>query len=226
MKATSSVEEVLTRTLKRAGELAIPDDDHAPLQILDRVAPGGSGDEESEPLARRSTRPILRVAAGGIAATILIAVGIAVLVIASPSSTIERTRLSAVRGEQLLCGTPNCVASEHGPALARPSDATAVTPSFGNGQAATSSTPRDTWILASGGRFVRIIKGSTGPVTHSVPGMIYLSAGEGRYYQFATGREDGPLRVVSHGIHRVTLKGDAGSIYVLNLGSSELVPQR
>jgi hypothetical protein len=226
MSATSSVEEVLTRTLKRAGELAIPGDVHAPLQIVDRIDLGGSGYGESEPLARRSTRPALRVAVTGIAAMILVAIGLAALVIASPSSTIQRTRLSALQGEQLLCGTQNCVTSDHEPALANPSAATAATPSFGDAQRATPSTPRDTWILASGGRFVRIIKGSTGPVTHSVPGTVYLSAGQGRYYRFATGREDGPLSVVGHGTHRITLKGADGSIYVLNLGTSELVPQR
>jgi hypothetical protein len=226
MNAASSVEEVLTRTLKRAGELAIPGDVHEPLRIVDQVDPGGSGDEESEPLDRRSTRVAWRAVVTGIAASILVAVGVAVLVIASPSSTVQRTRLSVIQGEELLCGSQNCVASDHRPALTEPSDASAATPSFSNNQAATPSTPRDTWIVASGGRFVRIIKGATGPVAHSVPGMISLSAGDGRYYRFATGREDGPLSVVSHGIHRITLKGADGSIYVLDLGTSELVPQR
>jgi hypothetical protein len=226
MSETSSVEEVLTRTLKRAGELAIPDDVHAPFPIVDQVDGGGSGDEESEPLGRRSTRPSWRVAVTGIAATILVAVGLAVLVIASPSSTIQRTRLSALHGEQLLCGTQNCVASDHAPALATPSAASAAIPSLGDGPRVTPSMPRDTWIEASGGRFVRTVKGSAGPVAHTMPGMIYLSAGGGRYYRFATGREDGPLTVVGHGTHRVTLKGADGSIYVLNLGTSELVAQR
>ena len=226
MSTTSSVEEVLTRTLKRAGELAIPDDVEAPFPIVDQIGLRGAGDEESEPLGRRSTRPSWRVAVTGIAAMILVAVGLAVLVIASPSSTIQRTRISALHGEQLLCGPQNCVARDYAPALANPSAASAASPSFGDGQRATPSTPRDTWIVASGGRFVRTIKGSRGPVTHSVPGTIYLSAGEGRYYRFATGRDDGPLTVVGHGTHRVTLKGADGSTYVLNLGTSELVVQR
>jgi hypothetical protein len=222
----SSVEEVLTRTLKRAGELAIPDDVHVPYRIVDPADRGRSGDEEDEPLARRVSRRALSVTVTGIAAVILVVVGLVVLVIAAPSSTVQRTRLSALQGEQLLCGTQHCGANTHQPALAAPSDATAATPSFSDAQAATKSTPRDTWVVASEGRFVRIVNGSTGPVTHSLPGTIYLSAGDGRYYRFATGRRDGPLSVVSHGTHRVTLKGANGSIYVLNLGTSELVAQQ
>jgi len=223
---SSSVEEVLTRTLKRAGELAIPDDVHAPLHIVDEVDLGGSGDGGSELPAGRSGRPTLRVAVTGIAAMIVVAIGLAILVIASPSSTIQRTRLSALQGEQLLCGPQHCRASDQVPALANPSNATAAAPSFGVAPGTTKPTPQGTWIVANGGRFVRTVNGSSGPVTHSVPGTIYLSAGEGRYYRFATGREDGPLRVVGHGTRSVTLKGTDGSIYVLNLGTSELVTQR
>lgn len=226
MSATSSVEEVLTRTLKRAGELAVPDDVHAPFQVADQVELGGSGSAESEPLAHRSTRPALRVAVTGIAAMILVAAGLVILLTASPSITIQRTRLSAIRGGQLLCGNQNCVASDRGPAPTNPSGASAARPSFGEAQGPTPVLPRDTWIVASGGRFVRMIEGSTGPVTHSVPGTIYLSAGGDRYYRFATGREDGPLDVAGHGIHTVTLKGADGSVYVLNLRTSELVAQR
>ena len=225
MSATSSVEEVLTRTLRRAGELAVPDDVNAPFQVADRAEPGGSGSAESEPHAHRSTRPALRVAVTGIAAMILVAVGLIVLLTASPSITIQRTRLSAVRGEQLLCGNRNCVASDHGPAPSNPSRASAATP-FGEAQGPTPVRPRDTWIVASGGHFVQMIEGSTGPVAHSVPGTIYLSAGGDRYYRFATGREDGPLDVAGHGVHTVTLRGADGSVYVLNLRTSELVAQR
>jgi hypothetical protein len=226
MRPGSSVEEVLTRTLKRAGELAIPEDLHAPFRIADQVEQGGSGGDGTEPLDRRSTWPALRVAVTGIAAVILVAAGLFVLLTASPSITIQRTRLSAIRGEQLLCGSPNCVASDHGPAPANSSDAPVARPSFREAEGATPVLARGTWIVASGGRFVRTIEGSTGSVTHSVPGTVYLSAGEGRYYRFATGREDGPLRVVGHGAHTVTLKGAHASVYVLNLGTSQLVAQR
>jgi len=227
MSSASSVEEVLTRTLKRAGELAIPEDLYAPFRIVDQVGYGGSRGEDSERHDRRSTRPALRVAVTGIAAVILVAVGLVVLLTtASPSTTIQRNRLSAVRGEQLLCGNRNCVVSGHGPAPANPSGVSDARPAFGDALGATPVPPRGTWIVASGGRFVRAIEGSTGPVAHSAPGTVYLSAGEGRYYRFATGREDGPLSVVGHGVHTVTLKGVGGSVYVLNLGTSQLVAQR
>ena len=227
MSPASSVEEVLTRTLKRAGELAIPEDLHAPLRIVDQVGYGGSrGDEDSGRLARRSTRPALRVAVTGIAAVILVAVGLVVLLTASPSTTIQRIRLSAVRGEELLCGSRNCVVSDNGPAPASPSGVSDAGPAFGDALGATPVPPRGTWIVASSDRFVRVIEGSAGPPIHPAPGTVYLSAGEGRYYRFATGRDDGPLSVVGHGVHTVTLNGVGGSVYVLNLGTSQLVAQR
>ena len=226
MSPGPSVEEVLIRTLKRAGELAVPDDVHEPFQIVDQGDLGGSGDEESESPALRSTRPALRVAVTGIAAVVLVAAGLIVLLTTSPSITIQRTRLSAPRGQLLLCGSRTCAASDHGPTPVGQSGPSAASPSFGDVQGATPWIPRGTWIVASEGRFVRMIKGSAGPVTHSVPGTIYLSAGDRRYYRFATGRKDGPLSVVGHSASTVTLKGAGGSIYVLNLGTSQLVSER
>jgi len=219
MSPDSSVEEVLTRTLKRAGELAIPDDLHPAFPSADE-GDGGSGSGESEPLARRSIRPAVRLAAAGIAAMIVVAVGLVVLLTTSPSTTIQRAQLSAPRGEQLLCGHQDCSVDDRPMAQA---NASLASPSFGPAQGRAPVTPRDTWIVASGGRFVRIIEGSPGSTTSPGPGVVYLSAGHGHSYRFATGRDDGPLSVVGHSTHSVTLSGTDRSLYVLNLRSSELV---
>src|SRR5580700_6901920 len=152
MRPNSSVEEVLIRTLRRAGELAVPDDVHEPFQIVDQVALRESGHGKSESLTRRSTRPTMRVALTGVAAMILLVVGLVVLLSSSPSITVQRSQLSTVRGEQLLCGTNGCPPLSNGPSVSNASGATS--PSFGAVQGAHQPMPQGTWIVADGGHFL------------------------------------------------------------------------
>jgi hypothetical protein len=221
MSPDSSVEEVLTRTLQRAGELAVPDGSHVPFQIGAETSP------ESVQRARgsglRPSRQLLKLAMTGIAAAVLIAVGLAVLVGSSSPTTIQRFRLSAVRGEQLLCGAPGCRPPVPTPAGSNSaaSPASAI-PSSGAVRSVPPPTPQDVWIVAANGRFVEAFPGSAVGNRRSGPGSVYLSAGAGRYYRFVTGQTGGPLRLVHHSPHSVTLRGTDGRRYVLNLQSAEL----
>jgi hypothetical protein len=73
--------------------------------------------------------------------------------------------------------------------------------------------------VALRGQFVRVITGSAVP---GRSGSIDLSAGGGRYYRFVTGQMNGPLRVVGHHAHTVTLRAADGRHYVLDLRSAHL----
>ena len=229
MSSGSAVEEVLTRTLHRAGELAVPEGSHVPFPV-DGNAGSGSVLRIPTSVVRRSTHPRLTVAVTGVAAAVIIAVGLAVLVGSSPPIPAQRLQLSAARGQQLLCGgrrcpapVPGSVGSNSASRSNSASGASAASPTPGPDHQAPPAKPRGTWIVAVRGEFVRVITGS------AVPGpsaSIYLSAGGGRYYRFVTGRMNGPLRVVGHDTHTVTLKAADGRHYVLDLRSARLDAQR
>jgi hypothetical protein len=221
-----SVEELLTETLKRAGERAVPDQLYLPFQSDDHVR------DRYEPrwdrAGGRSAR-FWRIAATGIAALVLVAVGMAALLHSSPSITLERTQLSAAQAQRLLCGAPGCVPVVHdATGLPSPSAAGDAGPAYGNFQITPSRAPLGTWIVANNGEFERVIARSVG--TNSTSGSksatVYLSAGGGRYYQFAIPDEDRPPRVIGHSTHEVTLKGSNGERYVLDLRTSELLARQ
>ena len=226
MSTSTSVEELLTETLKQAGELAIPDDLHLPLQLDGQIR-----EIHERPLVRAggySTRSWW-IAVGGSAALVLVAVGLTVLLRSSHSITIDRTQLSAAQGEQLLCGAPSCVPVVHAAAgLPSRSSVENAGPANGAFQTIPSRAPLGTWIVAANGGFVQTVNESITAV-HSVKqdklGTVYLSAGDDRYYRYTTPGH-GPLRVIGHTVHTVTLKDSGGRSYVLNLQTSELLPQQ
>lgn len=230
MSPDPSVEEVLTRTLRRAGELAVPDGAHTPVLIGSEAAGRESGRWAPATTARGSTRPRLKVAVTGVAAAVLIAVGLAALVGSSSPTGIQRVQLSATRGEQLLCGVQGCPPSVHGSVgVNSAAGATMASPSPRAYGGSRPPSPQDPWVVAADGRFVQAFTGSRAAAksaNDSVPGVIYLSAGAGRYYQYVTGRTGGPLRVVDHDAHAVSLQGADGRSYVLNLRSAQLEAQR
>jgi hypothetical protein len=230
MSPDPSVEEALTRTLRRAGELAVPDGAHVPFPIGIEAGARESGQWAPTSAVRRSTRPLLKVAMTGVAAAVLIAVGLAVLVGSSSPTRIQRVQLSALRGELLLCGEQGCPPSVHGSAaINSASAATSASPAYGADRRSPPPTPQDPWIVAADGRFVQAFTGSAAAAKsadHSVPGVIYLSAGAGRYYRYVTGQTGGPLRVVHHDARTVSLRGADGRSYVLNLPSAQLEAQR
>jgi hypothetical protein len=217
MSPTTSVEEVLTRTLRQAGELAVPDGVLAPFQIVDEVGLAESEPPyESKSASPGWTRLSPRVMIASFAAVVLVVVGLVALLVPSSSTTVERTQLSTARGEQLFCGIPGCSPFNQGPAFNAPR-ATAAKPPVGANQDVRPSTQQGTWIVADGGHFVRAANGVTG--------TLYLSAGGGRYYRFVLSPGSAPLTVVNHDDHTVTLKGHDGTNYVLNLRTSELFPR-
>ena len=225
MSTSTSVEELLTETLKRAGELAIPDDLHLPFRLDDR---DGKFDDPPLPRARGHSARAWWITVSGIAALILVAVGLTVVLHSSPSITIERTQLSAAQGQRLLCGAPGCVPMFHAAAgQPKPSGVQPSGTAFGANQAASTAVPYETWILATDGRLVRVINESTRAVKsveRSRSGTVYLSAGDGRYYRFTTPGH-GPLRVIGQSVNTVTLKGTDGKTYVLDLRTSTLLPR-
>lgn len=224
MSSSSAVEEVLTRTLHRAGELAVPEGSHVPFPMGTESAGRGPARWAPTPVTRRSTYPRSKVAVTGVAAALVIAVGLAVLLGSSSPVRIQRLQLSSARGEQLLCGGQRCTASVPGSAGSNSaSGATAASPILGPDGRVPSPRPRDTWIVAVQGQFVRVITGSSAP---GPSGSVYLSAGGGRYYRFLTGQMNGPLHVIGHGAHTVTLRAADGRRYVLDLRSTQLEAQR
>jgi hypothetical protein len=231
MSRSTSVEELLTETLKRAGELAVPEDLLLPLQSDSRLG------EIDKGLSVRTGGHAIRswwIAVGGIAAVVMVAVGLTALLRSSPSVTVLRSQLSAAQGERLLCGAPGCAPVVHSAAgLPSPLSGENASPAAGAFQSIPSQTnpstaTTGTWIVATHGHFVRVIHGSTRAVNSvkpSKPGTVYLSAGSGRYYRFTT-PSHGPLRVIGHGVHKVTLRGADSERYVLNLGTAELLPEQ
>lgn len=225
MSTSRSVEELLTETLKRAAERAIPSDLHLPFQPDDRVRP-----MDPLPLDRAGghTARSRWMVISGVAALVVVALGLTALLGTSPPITIARTQLSAARGQQLLCGAPGCVPVFHA-AAARPSQSVARNAGtrFGPRLTAPTIAPYETWIVATNGDFVQVIAVSTRGVnaTKRPPsGTLYLSSGSADYYRFSTAGP-GPLRVIDHTVHTVTLKGPDGRSYVLNLRTSQLLPQ-
>lgn len=225
MSTSASVEELLTETLRRAGELAIPDQLHRPFPSDDQV-----GDMDGARLDRAGVRSVRswRIAATGIAALVLVAVGLGALLRSSPSVILERTQLSVGQAQQLLCGVPGCAPEVHaGAGLPTRSGAENGGPAYGGYQTTPSTAPLGMWILASNGEFEQVIDRSAGtsPVSRSRSGAVYLSAGGGRYYRF-TIPEESPPQVIGHSAHTVTLKGTNGQMYLLNLRTSELTPKQ
>ncbi len=225
MSPNRSVEELLTKTLERAGELAVTADLHVPIRS---VLPVGEINEGPWDRAAAPSPRSWWVAVSGIAALVLVAVGLMALVRTSPSITVDKTRLSAAQGEQLLCGAPGCSSVFHA-SVGPPSQSGAdnAGSAFGADRSVPSHPSLGTWIVARNGEFERTIAGTTragdsGKRTKS--GSVYLSDGGGRYYRF-TIRGDGMLRVIGHGADTVTLKGTDGTRYVLDLQTTELRPE-
>jgi hypothetical protein len=223
MSMSTPVEELLTTTLRRAGELAVPEDLPLPVQLDEWVPDSNEG--SSVRTGGRSARSWW-FAVGGIAAVVLVAVGFTALFRSSPPITIERTHLSAAQGERLLCGAPGCVPVSHA-AVGLPSRSGVENagPAYGAFQTIPSKSPAGLWIVATNGALVRVVNEFTSavnPANRSESGWLYLSAGNGRFYRFTTpGR--GALSVVGHTVHTVTLKGANGRTYVLDLQISELL---
>lgn len=221
MSTETAIEELLTETLKRAGEIAVPEDILVPLYRTGqdvRIA-GGMPDRAGS----RSTRSWW-ISATGIAALVLVGVGLALLLRSSPTFRVGRTQLSAAQGERLLCGSPGCVPVFHAAAgqSGRVSAGTASPPT-GNFQTLPARAPLGTWIVADSGRFERLIDWASGnsSVTNGKSGVIYVSAGGGRYYRYVL-PGGGPAHVVSHTAHTVTLSSGHGHGYVLDLNTSQI----
>lgn len=224
MSTSTSAEELLAETLKRAGELAVPSDHHLPFQLDDH-----DHDIDERRLVREGVHRSWWIAVASVAALVLGAVGLTALIHTSPSIPITRTQLSAAQGQRLLCGSPGCSPVDHSSAAAQSQASTDnAEPALGVNRPAPVFSPHGTWVVASNGEFVRAITESTravDSVKRSTLGSVHLSAGNGRYYRFTTS-ERGPLRVVGHNAHTVTLEASGGRSYVLDLATAELRPKR
>lgn len=224
MSTSMSVEELVVETLRRAGELAVPGDHHLPFQLDDHER-----DIDERRLVRGGTRRSWWIAVTSVAALVLGTVGLTVLLHSSPSIPITRTQGSAAQGQRLLCGSPGCSFINNSSAGTQSQSSTVnAEPALGVHQSVPPIAPSGTWVVASNGEFQRVINASTRavhPVNRPKSGTIFLSAGDARYYRFATpGR--GPLRVVGHNSHTVTLEDSDGRSYVLDLPTIELRPRQ
>ena len=91
MSTDSPVEELLAQTMRRAGELALPEDAPVPFPFDDQPRAIDEGQHD-----RRGRRPVRwwwSVVAAG-AAVVLVTFGLAALLRSSPSVTVERSTLS------------------------------------------------------------------------------------------------------------------------------------
>ncbi len=239
------VEERLVRTLRRAGELAVPDDALAdgPSTAVLRVVPRPpdrrrrSRDEDrvAPPLRRTLTSRPKWVAAAAVVIAAALASGL--IGATRPSrpapAAVSRVRLSASAGEQLRLAVPPTVAKNptvRGSSLA---------PTFGNNLqsprpvsiipgagALFVDRPFAYWVYAVRGRYVSSNMGATIPGARfgrRVRGVLYFSAGAGRFYRFVTGVADGALTFQRSRGSEVTLVAADGARYLLHLRTATLV---
>ena len=219
MTQRTAIEERLVRTLKRAGELAVPDD------ALERAWDPGDEtrvtrvDDDTQPTGQRRWRVGWVVAT---AAAVLVAIAVVVGTLALPGSPpATRTALPAEQGSQLLCEANHCHNLGPGPSGANVSGAEA-SPEFGTLE--KPSTPTSVWVVSIKGRLPATLRGAGLPGTRgSRPrGVLYLLASNRTYYRFVTNAKVGQLTVVSRSPSTVTLRAADGTRYRLDLRTNEL----